>query len=599
MKMKWTTGILKDYDGPLLFGKINTENLLLLNALYAKPLKSNKYEDTGYLVLKDVRTGEKRLMTIRKPSYIYYIVKEGFRDYTHIPSHKPLSVVEPRTARFSQITKDIAEVAGPEMMQLYKQCMKNNFSQASNMHKWPYVLGSDINWNSYARIQWILHYHNPSIDMNVTKSFLDIEVDTINIAGFPEPGQCPINAVTICDEHGGTVYTFLLRTSGNPLIEEFEKKIDSVKEKCHQLFDETYGVMDYRIFMFDMEIDLIASVFSVVNDLKRDFCLIWNMSFDIPYIIARIKELGYDPAEIMCHKDFHDKWVNYRRDMMATDFKKRNDKFSMASYTQFMCQMVNYIKLRKGESEIKNLQLNSIGWKELKDTKIDYSEEANIKTLPYIDYEKFVIYNIKDTLLQMGIERKTKDTDNVFSLALINATPYENAFSQTILLRNYAYMSYFEQGYIIGNNRNTGNQEPQKPLNPLADEDEDNEDTFAGGLVCDPLLNDYVGVVNFGKRSKYIFRDVIDFDYESLYPSIIRSHNINRETMIGKLFVNGFGHLNPNPLDTLYDQGRAFMESYLAKDWTDFGRRYFNLGSTLDILKEIESKEVALDEEHF
>ena len=38
-----------------------------------------------------------------------------------------------------------------------------------------------------------------------------------------------------------------------------------------------------------------------------------------------------------------------------------------------------------------------------------FVDEANIKTLPYVDYEKFVMYNIKDVLLQFGIENKCKD----------------------------------------------------------------------------------------------------------------------------------------------------------------------------------------------
>ena len=32
----------------------------------------------------------------------------------------------------------------------------------------------------------------------ITKSYFDIEADTINMMGdFPEPGECPINAITI------------------------------------------------------------------------------------------------------------------------------------------------------------------------------------------------------------------------------------------------------------------------------------------------------------------------------------------------------------------------------------------------------------------
>ena len=506
-KLKWKTGMLENYDGPLIYGTQDTSKYLLINVLYKRPGKENKWSDTVYFVVKNVETGEKKLMTLKNPPYLFYTVKEGFRDYTYMPACKPLIECEPHVVKKVDLIKQIAEAGGPKLKEMYTNLSRNNFKALKNLHKWPYVLGSDIEYQSFARIQWLLHYHNPNIDTSISKIYLDIEVDTIDVPGFPYPGQCPINAVTVTDEEGGTVYTFLLRNPKNPLIKEFEDNVNETIKKCHELFDETYGKMEYRIFMYDKEIELIGSVFALINILKRDFCLIWNMSFDIPYIIARIKELGYVPADIMCSKDFSERWVYYQKDTFAHDFKKKNDKFTIASYTVFMCQMTNYIKIRKGKSELKSLQLNAIGWKELKDTKIDYSEDANIKTLPYVDFIKFVIYNMKDTLLQMGIERKTHDTDNAFLLSLTNATPYTNEFSQTILLRNYAYISYFSQGYILGNNRNRDYSGEMK----LPDEVDD-DDTYEGGLVGDPMLNDYVGAINFGKPSKFIFKDVIDMD---------------------------------------------------------------------------------------
>ena len=51
------------------------------------------------------------------------------------------------------------------------------------------------------------------------------------------------------------------------------------------------------------------------------------MGFDIPYIINRIKVLGYDPSEIMCPDDVAIKECYYKKDMMHFDFKTRNDAF--------------------------------------------------------------------------------------------------------------------------------------------------------------------------------------------------------------------------------------------------------------------------------
>jgi hypothetical protein len=174
--------------------------------------------------------------------------------------------------------------------------------------------------------------------------------------------------------------------------------------------------------------------------------------------------------------------------------------------------MGTYIKIRKQFSEQKSLKLNAIAFKELKDTKLDYSDEANIKTLPYENFALFVMYNIKDTLLQLGIERKTHDLDTVFLNTLSNATPFHKIFSQTQVLKNHAYISYFTQGYIIGNNRNIDYTRDR------FHDDEKEEKKIKeveGALVGDPELNMNVGIEMYGLRSKYIFPYVIDFDWMS------------------------------------------------------------------------------------
>lgn len=234
--------------------------------------------------------------------------------------------------------------------------------------------------------------------------------------------------------------------------------------------------------------------------------MIWNMGFDIPFIIARIYELGYDPKEIMCDPSFKVKECYYHKDTFHYDFKTRNDTFTLSSQTVFMDQMAQYIKVRKSRGELKSVKLNIIAKKEIGDEKLDYSEEANIKTLPYKNYWKFVMYNIKDSLLLHGIEEKTHDIDSIFSRALTNATSYQACFSQTRLLKNRAYLSYFKQGYIIGNNRNIDYSKPRDA------EDSNDDDKFGGALVGNPLLNKHVGAIIFGKPSMFVFLKTIDLD---------------------------------------------------------------------------------------
>ena len=57
--------------------------------------------------------------------------------------------------------------------------------------------------------------------------------------------------------------------------------------------------------------------------------------------------------------------------------------------------------------------------------------------------------------------------------------------------------------------------------------------------------------------------------------------------MIGKLQVDGFAHLNRDPSNTFYDQGKVFIEDLLTQDYSFIGNTYFGLPKGEDILKEI------------
>ena len=581
-------GLLKNYHDEKVFGELpHSKDHLLLNVFYHRPdWESPGKHDYASIVFKDVNTGRKWIQTIEDPRYMMYIVKPQYRDYTHYPSYMPLDRCDQKIVKFKNIINEIVKVGGKKLADYKEWCNKNNKSAKKNLHHYPYILATDYPYTNYFRCEWMLHYHDYDMQYSLSKVFADIEVDGIDAPGFPTADICPINAVAVVDAETKTVHSFLLRNPENPLIEQFENNLLNFIDKCHKTFDESYGELNYEIHMYDTEIDMITEVFRLFNTLARDFILFWNMAFDIPYFIDRIKALGHDPMKIMCDPEFIQDELYYRKDHRHHDFKTKNDVFTCTSKSVYLDQMSQYIKIRKARSELKTVRLNAIAKAELNDEKLDYSDEANIKTLPYENYELFVLYNIKDTLLQYGIEMKTHDIDNVFQRSLINATQYESAFSQTILLKNRAYLSYYKQGFIIGNNNNIdyGNRGFD---NDGADKDEDeDEEGFAGALVGDPMLNEKVGVEILGRPSKFIFSRVIDYDFSSMYPNITITHNIGTVPMIGKIKLEGFGQYNTDPDNAFYDEGQVFLEDYLSKDYSFIGNRYFGLPTGEELIKE-------------
>lgn len=512
-----------------ILGNFNAHNLLLLNAYYSRGNRAENIPDVCTVVYKDTTDGSKHMMEIENPLLRMYVVKEKYRDYTYYPEVVEKSKCDTWTFPYHDVLKQIIKLADDDMVRYVKQCRESgNTYSVKKLHHCPAVLGTDFPYENYFRIEWMLNYADPNVNTEITKQFLDIEVDGIDIPGTPEEGNCPINVITVIDEAGNTVYTFALRNPKNPQIEELEININNFIDKCHAAFDDSYGRLDYKIYMYDEEIELIRDCFRMINTLKRDFLLIWNLPFDIPYIMDRIKVLGYNPIDIMCHPDFQYPYCWFKKDTRNFDFKTKKNIFRLASYTIFQDQLTNYAKVRKGQAELQSVKLNSIAKAELGDEKLDYSDEANIKTLPYVDYEKFLLYNIKDTLLQMGIERKTHDLEAIFHRAYFNATDYDSIFSQTIFLKNRIFLDYYRQLDLIkGNNINI--KYDDRAMDEKAD-DEGNEEEYEldddgnpdwakpkskgyeGALVGDPLLNSYEGEVIYGKQSMYVFNYVIDFD---------------------------------------------------------------------------------------
>ena len=574
---------------------IDTDDIILINIIYHKPRKSTEWIDYLDVIYKEISTGERRCLVIKEPEMEIYIVDEQYRDYTYNKDFIELEKCFIKRVKCKNLEMEIAKEAGDNYVRMIKECRQTrNTAAIKNVHKWRYVFGSDIDPETYFRIQYALEYESDDKPKHVTKQYADIEVDGIDIVGFPRDGSCPINAITLVDQESMQCFTFLLRNDKNPQIEEFEKNIDSFVKSLHDDFDESYGEFSYNIYMYDEsnEMDLITDFFKLVNTLKRDFLMFWNQSFDIKYFLDRIQLLGYDPKDIICSNDFPVKEVYYFPDAKIFDVKKKKDYLKASCYTVYIDQMINYVKIRAGKGEMRSHKLNTIGFNELKDTKLDYSDEANIKTLPYVNYDKFVRYNIKDVLLQYGIEKKVTDVDTLYARMCKNPTQPHKSFSQTVMLKSRAYIEFYRYGYILGNNTNLEYGNLVAMLDGAKDNDDDEDEKFDGALVANPILNTETGAYVMGSRSKYIRDYVVDFDFSSLYPSIIIGFNISPSTMVGKLFISDKQVVDrysaPEIANEKYDAAKDFMEGVLSENYLMVGTRWFNLPTSDKIFQQFE-----------
>lgn len=562
-------------------------NLSLLNTIYHSPKKydGKKYTDALTLVYKDNDTGEKYQEFIEHPEYEYFKYKDGVA-----PEYNELCIkadkLEPVRCKYIELEKQIAKDTD-NLDFFYDNVSNNNRYENRRLHSHTTLFNSDMHVEEFYRYKFAQKYGINN--MRLTKSYLDIEADTINMKGdFPEMGECPINAISYFNQDTNKMYTFLLRNDSNPLIAEFENKLketpglffDKLRSTIESAMNGYKNVLryeldkiDFELFFFDNEIELILELFNYINSIKPDFVLAWNMGFDIPYIIERLKALGIDPSSVICGEEFKIKESRYYVDERnGSDFAERGDIGTISSYSVYLDQMIHFASRRKGQSKLKSHSLDYIGGIIAGVNKLDYSHlTTDIAQFPYLDYELFAIYNIIDVLVQKCIEDKVRDIDYVYSKTVMNNSRYNKCHRNTIYLKSRGTSEFNKHGYIIGNNVNIDTPKVG----------------FSGGLVADPQLNEPNGRIMNGVRTN-IRANATDYDYKSLYPSMIREFNIAPNTQIGKILIENSVFANENRFnDVDFDRGGSFIDDFTSRNYLILCSRWFGMANYLDLTKDI------------
>lgn len=279
--------------------------------------------------------------------------------------------------------------------------------------------------------------------------------------------------------------------------------------------------------------------------------------------------------------------------------------------------MLLFANIRKGSMR-ESYALDAIAYEELGTEKLDYSGYT-IKNLAWKSFSLFFMYNIVDTILLAILEQKNLDFDMVQRLSDITNTRKYKVFKKTICLKNFISKFAEEQGFIMGNNKNAnygtdGEYFEQQFLNKkqIIENDEKYLTAFLkkenfGAYVGDPLLNAPEGIIDSsGTRSQFIYENVFDEDFASLYPNIIRSLNLDPNTQVGKFFlldnhiknklINEFDYdglfaVSKNEEgsgeETTTDVATTLVDSLMSHDWSRIGEKYFDLPSTTSMIEEL------------
>lgn len=536
-----------------------TPSIIPLNFIYDRGAEFG--QDTLTIIFKDNDSGMKSSYTIKQPVIEAYFVKPEYRTFDNDLSHhwypieKCYKKVVPYASRFYEAAKELG--------------LENSEQAKLN----PYVYGLDIEVENFYLIQFVKEYPCHEVK-NINCGYFDIENDIIRIDHFPEYGETPINAVTYIDGNTKTAYTLILAKSDIPVVSEKHPKYaeyEDLRERwtdqmkdikshipefiqyLHSKYDENYPGFEFYLAFFDDEIQLIQAFWDIVKTCNNDFVYAWNLPYDAQNMMNRPGILGYNVNDIIpdekITKDDPNLSVLFVEDKNAKVAKRKHQCVTWTLPT-FLDQMVIYAGIRSGRGELASTKLNYIAEIELKDEKLDYSEDADIKTLFYRNLKKFIEYNLKDVLLQWGIETKTMDIQTIYSRMYDLFVTPSQSFTTTKVVLHALYSYALGKGFILGHNRNknhknlvlpkygeifsnvtddTSEEEYFNDVFGIDDEstDEESEDgtvkreKYAGAFVMNPLYINPTGVMIRGKPSKFVHDHVVDLNISGpLYSDI-------------------------------------------------------------------------------
>jgi DNA polymerase elongation subunit (family B) len=279
-----------------------------------------------------------------------------------------------------------------------------------------------------------------------------------------------------------------------------------------------------EVVPFTTELELLQAFLALWEQLDPTIITGWNSGFfDIPYLYHRISKVAGESEGKRLSPIGKIKTVEYDTEQPIV--------IGGVNHLDYMLLFKKFIMKQEP-----SYRLNDIGLRYADLGKVEY--QGSLDNLFKEDPEKFIEYNIRDVEIIVELENRMKFIDLTVTIAHLCHTEYEQIYYST-MLNEGAILTYLKRKGVVSPNKPTTYNPYLKEINPRKAEalyrsgqmtkDEYDEILvlagYAGGYLKDPVPG--------------LYDWVIDLDFTSLYPSIIRSLNMGIETLVGRVVNNG------------------------------------------------------------
>jgi DNA polymerase elongation subunit (family B) len=316
-------------------------------------------------------------------------------------------------------------------------------------------------------------------------------------------------------EMGGALTPEYIKQAPKPVtsIAWWDRQLDEWKIVIVDKEDNLEHTIDKQgreVIPVKRETDLLDLFIKMMEEIQPDILVGYNSDyFDIPYLYYRIKNTMGDrtakrlsPINIIEEQTWNEDVPIKIAGVSSLDYMRLHKKYSFKDEPSF--------------------KLDALGEKYVDQKKIEY--EGSLDRLFAEDKEKFIEYNFVDVLILKKLDEKFQYIDLTKNLAHKGKVLYEEVYLSS-KIQDGAISSWLLSEDIIP---------PNKDLNPIT------KKNYAGGYLFCPKT----GIYNY----------MFDEDLTSLYPSIIMSLNVGKETYVGRvldLFDDRNNRLGLNDLEKM------------------------------------------------
>lgn len=448
----------------------------------------------------------------------FYITKEPFRNHKQKKEYEDLAKVNKFMTTESDLVKNVGTRLGmvPSRVKSKRDILMN-----------PYVYWLDITSSSILKAAYNQKY--PECVTPYTYAALDIESDV---------DTKDLTIITV--GMGAKLYTAIWTG--------YLKETKDIQQKLKDLYvkhtpdgtPKKFDNADVEYEFMDNPLDMIEAAFKKLHEWQPDFCGIWNIDYDMPFILDILKSYDFDPANIICDPRVP-KQYRYFKYRKGIEVKRKEDgtesslkphkrwSYVIATSSFFMIDaMAAYNFVRVGQANVPGgygldnivKKHTKIGGKlKFKDVgaepgSVDWHREMS-KRFPM----EYIIYNQWDVMAMLVLDDKTKDLESSVPV-LSDITDFGSFNSSPKKVVDDLHFFYLKHGKVIGT------KDPNVDNNPILGRND-----WVVTLPANKLIENGLAVWKGAPQEMTSLRGfVFDIDAVSSYPKNIEASNMSKQT---------------------------------------------------------------------